>query len=161
MQQVSGIVLLLCLQARVISAWQAPRLGASSEQESALVRDNLQLQWLSAHVGNSLHYFPFTSLTLRVVQHPKMQKCWTAPAANGFRTATKLYRVKPVNAPQRRGLQDVAITRTGKPIIRVQGGRLVDQEAYELVPSTDICLGLPWVATQQPSLVRLDFSDGT
>ncbi|MCJ1446089.1 MAG: NADH-ubiquinone oxidoreductase 40 kDa subunit [Stictis urceolatum] len=52
-----------------------------------------------------------------------MQKCWTAPAANGFRTATKLYRVKPVNAPQRRGLQDVAITRTGKPIIRVQGGR--------------------------------------
>ncbi|MCJ1373815.1 NADH-ubiquinone oxidoreductase 40 kDa subunit [Loxospora ochrophaea] len=56
-----------------------------------------------------------------------MQKCLTAPAAasNGLRATAKPIKPRRTarTAFQQRNLQDVAITRTGKPIIRVQGGR--------------------------------------
>jgi len=50
-----------------------------------------------------------------------MQKSLTAPAAAGLRLAGQTI-VRPVKN-QKRGLTDVHITRTGKPLIRVQGGR--------------------------------------
>ncbi|KAI4208705.1 MAG: hypothetical protein LQ348_000026 [Seirophora lacunosa] len=51
-----------------------------------------------------------------------MQKSWASPACNGLRAAAK---TPPLRAQTvcKRGLQDVSITRTGRPIIRVQGGR--------------------------------------
>lgn len=52
-----------------------------------------------------------------------MQKCWASPAANGLRLANKNQRVCNGSLNCRRGIQDVTITRTGKPIIRIQGGR--------------------------------------
>ncbi|MCJ1411737.1 NADH-ubiquinone oxidoreductase 40 kDa subunit [Ptychographa xylographoides] len=52
-----------------------------------------------------------------------MQKCWTAQASNGLRVASRATR-SGNTVIQRRGLkQDVTITRTGKPVIRIQGGR--------------------------------------
>ncbi|CAF9907570.1 NADH-ubiquinone oxidoreductase 40 kDa subunit [Imshaugia aleurites] len=52
-----------------------------------------------------------------------MQKCWTRQASNGLRAAIKFGR--PFNSALvfRRTLQDISISRTGKPIIRIQGGR--------------------------------------
>ncbi len=52
-----------------------------------------------------------------------MQKCWAAPASKGLRTYNRSQRTCNATVVTRRGLQDVSITRTGKPIIRVQGGR--------------------------------------
>jgi len=51
-----------------------------------------------------------------------MQKCWTAQAGNGLRAASNSFPSK-FSIQQKRGIQDVVVTRTGKPIIRVQGGR--------------------------------------
>ncbi|KAL8684889.1 MAG: hypothetical protein Q9224_006083 [Gallowayella concinna] len=51
-----------------------------------------------------------------------MQKSWTIPASNGLRAVTKFPCVRAKTA-SRRGLGDVSITRTGRPIIRIQGGR--------------------------------------
>ncbi|MCJ1249454.1 NADH-ubiquinone oxidoreductase 40 kDa subunit [Trapelia coarctata] len=51
-----------------------------------------------------------------------MQKCWTTQASNGLRAASKST-CRKSSVDQRRGTQDVFITRTGKPIIKVQGGR--------------------------------------
>lgn len=57
-----------------------------------------------------------------VGQRVAMQKSWASPACNGLRAAAK---TPPLRAQTvcKRGLQDVSITRTGRPIIRVQGGR--------------------------------------
>ncbi|MCJ1256356.1 NADH-ubiquinone oxidoreductase 40 kDa subunit [Lignoscripta atroalba] len=52
-----------------------------------------------------------------------MQKCWTIQSTNGLRAVRTAAGVQNSSAVQRRGLQDVTITRTGKPIIRVSGGR--------------------------------------
>ncbi|KAI4245743.1 MAG: hypothetical protein L6R40_002271 [Gallowayella cf. fulva] len=51
-----------------------------------------------------------------------MQKSWICPASNGFRAAAKPLSIR-ANTPSRRYLGDVSITRTGRPIIRIQGGR--------------------------------------
>ncbi|MCJ1351673.1 MAG: NADH-ubiquinone oxidoreductase 40 kDa subunit [Icmadophila ericetorum] len=53
-----------------------------------------------------------------------MQKTWLAQAGNGCRVGQHAIRQqRTVRIQQRNLVQDVAITRTGKPIIRVQGGR--------------------------------------
>ncbi|KAI9752690.1 MAG: putative rhomboid protease [Chaenotheca gracillima] len=52
-----------------------------------------------------------------------MQKSWAAPTANGLRATARPKRSSASAPLLRRGLQDISITRTGKPIIRVQGGR--------------------------------------
>ncbi|RQM08328.1 hypothetical protein DH86_00003825 [Scytalidium sp. 3C] len=46
--------------------------------------------------------------------------------ASGLRTASRNAGKKISNMPRRQHISDVAITRTGKPIIRVQGGRNFD-----------------------------------
>lgn len=54
-----------------------------------------------------------------------MQKSWTTSTSTAIWSACRCPRA-PVGgaaSTQRRRIQDVAITRTGKPIIRVQGGR--------------------------------------
>ncbi|MCJ1367357.1 NADH-ubiquinone oxidoreductase 40 kDa subunit [Acarospora aff. strigata] len=51
-----------------------------------------------------------------------MQQCWTNRAASCVKAVVQ-QTPKSFVGTQRRGLQDVTITRTGKPIIRVQGGR--------------------------------------
>ncbi|KAG2024327.1 hypothetical protein GB937_003980 [Aspergillus fischeri] len=50
-----------------------------------------------------------------------MQKCRAVNSALGSRAFVPAPRVQ--FQVQRRNLQDVAITRTGKPILKVQGGR--------------------------------------
>ena len=55
--------------------------------------------------------------------HAAMQKCWASPVASGSRVANKHHRMCNGSLNCRRGIQDVAITRTGKPVIRIQGGR--------------------------------------
>lgn len=60
---------------------------------------------------------------LIVVQHTAMQKPWTQQASNGLRATIKSPRQRSPALVFRRTLQDVSITRTGKPIIRIQGGR--------------------------------------
>ncbi|KAI9822896.1 MAG: NADH-ubiquinone oxidoreductase 40 kDa subunit [Thelocarpon impressellum] len=52
-----------------------------------------------------------------------MQKSWATSTAAGLRAGSRPSRVTATGAAQRRGLQDVTVTRTGKPIVRVQGGR--------------------------------------
>lgn len=54
-----------------------------------------------------------------------MQKSWISPARTGLRSATQLSRNFKETPVFRRGIQDVSITRTGRPIIRIQGGRWV------------------------------------
>ncbi|KAL9586700.1 MAG: hypothetical protein Q9212_000708 [Teloschistes hypoglaucus] len=51
-----------------------------------------------------------------------MQKCWISQASNCLRAATRASSDWASNNV-RQTLSDVSITRTGKPIIRVQGGR--------------------------------------
>ncbi|KAI4154221.1 MAG: hypothetical protein LQ340_001812 [Diploschistes diacapsis] len=52
-----------------------------------------------------------------------MQKCWASPANNGLQAVVKVTNPPKVGAIQTRSLNDIAITRTGRPIIRIQGGR--------------------------------------
>ncbi|XMA13816.1 hypothetical protein WAI453_006607 [Rhynchosporium graminicola] len=52
-----------------------------------------------------------------------MQKSCSPSSMNGLRTAVRLGRTSANTAPVRRHISDVTITRTGKPIIRTQGGR--------------------------------------
>ncbi|MCJ1274159.1 NADH-ubiquinone oxidoreductase 40 kDa subunit [Puttea exsequens] len=52
-----------------------------------------------------------------------MHKSLAKPAANGLRRAVKPPRICHGPMDFRRGVQDVSISRTGKPIIRIQGGR--------------------------------------
>ncbi|CZT00859.1 probable NADH-ubiquinone oxidoreductase 39 kDa subunit [Rhynchosporium agropyri] len=52
-----------------------------------------------------------------------MQKSCSPSSMNGLRTAVRLGRTSANTAPLRRHISDVTITRTGKPIIRTQGGR--------------------------------------
>lgn len=52
-----------------------------------------------------------------------MQKCWATSVSKGLRAFNGSQRTCSVTVVCRRGLQDVSVTRTGKPIIRVQGGR--------------------------------------
>ena len=52
-----------------------------------------------------------------------MQKTLGTLLPSGLRVAHKSPRPNDAFSPFRRGLQDISITRTGKPIIRVQGGR--------------------------------------
>jgi len=63
---------------------------------------------------------PNTQLVL--VKVANMQKACSPSSMNGLRTAV---RTKYNSAPMRRNVSDIAITRTGKPIIRTQGGRQV------------------------------------
>ena len=58
-----------------------------------------------------------------IVQHAVMQRSCASPAADVLRAVVKKQRVCNGSLDCRRGLQDVAITRTGRPIIRIQGGR--------------------------------------
>lgn len=58
-----------------------------------------------------------------MVQHTIMQKCWAQTVPTGLRAAIKSLRPHNAALVFRRGLQDVSISRTGKPIIRIQGGR--------------------------------------
>ncbi|KAF4632666.1 hypothetical protein G7Y89_g5464 [Cudoniella acicularis] len=51
-----------------------------------------------------------------------MQKSCGTSSLNGLRTAARLKRGVVANSP-RQHISDIAITRTGKPIIRTQGGR--------------------------------------
>ncbi|TAQ84592.1 hypothetical protein B7494_g7069 [Chlorociboria aeruginascens] len=51
-----------------------------------------------------------------------MQKSCTPPSMSSLRAAMRPLQQSPRNAPRRR-ISDVSITRTGKPIIRTQGGR--------------------------------------
>ncbi|KAI9790839.1 MAG: NADH-ubiquinone oxidoreductase 40 kDa subunit [Piccolia ochrophora] len=52
-----------------------------------------------------------------------MHNCGVTSAAAGLRTARRPKKLPLAPQLQRRSLQDITITRTGKPIIRVQGGR--------------------------------------
>lgn len=52
-----------------------------------------------------------------------MQKSLALPISSGLRAVRQCPRPAQVSVTFQRGLQDVSITRTGKPIIRVQGGR--------------------------------------
>ncbi|KAL3426164.1 nadh-ubiquinone oxidoreductase 39 kda [Phlyctema vagabunda] len=52
-----------------------------------------------------------------------MQKSCSPSSINSLRTAVRLRANATPNAPLRKHISDVAITRTGKPIIRTQGGR--------------------------------------
>ncbi|RDL30437.1 Protein-lysine N-methyltransferase EFM5 [Venustampulla echinocandica] len=52
-----------------------------------------------------------------------MQKSGAAASMNGLRTAVRAGKGTVANPASRRLLSDVTITRTGKPIIRTQGGR--------------------------------------
>ncbi|KAI9844465.1 MAG: NADH-ubiquinone oxidoreductase 40 kDa subunit [Sclerophora amabilis] len=52
-----------------------------------------------------------------------MQKSWAASTAHGLRVSARPKKAAIASLPHRRELQDISITRTGKPIIRVQGGR--------------------------------------
>ncbi|RDW73892.1 putative NADH-ubiquinone oxidoreductase subunit 4 [Coleophoma crateriformis] len=52
-----------------------------------------------------------------------MQKACSPSSVNGLRTALRTQARFVDRAPQRRHVSDVTITRTGKPIIRTQGGR--------------------------------------
>lgn len=60
---------------------------------------------------------------LIVVQHTAMQNSWTQQASNGLRATIIPPRQLSPALVFKRALQDVSITRTGKPIIRIQGGR--------------------------------------
>ncbi|KAL9000909.1 MAG: hypothetical protein Q9169_000664 [Polycauliona sp. 2 TL-2023] len=51
-----------------------------------------------------------------------MPKLWVSPVSNGLRAAVNPSSPR-TTITSRRGLGDVSITRTGRPIIRVQGGR--------------------------------------
>ncbi|KAL8788470.1 MAG: hypothetical protein Q9213_001693 [Squamulea squamosa] len=51
-----------------------------------------------------------------------MHKLWASPACNGLRAATKCHPIR-IKSISTRGLGDVSVTRTGRPIIRIQGGR--------------------------------------
>lgn len=50
-----------------------------------------------------------------------MKNSWATPATQCLKLGGR--RVSRPETIQKRGLQDVQITRTGRPIIRVQGGR--------------------------------------
>lgn len=52
-----------------------------------------------------------------------MQKSLSVPLGSSLRNA-----LWSVPTKTQRGVHDIAITRTGKPVIRVQGGRLVFHE---------------------------------
>ena len=52
-----------------------------------------------------------------------MQKGCSNQVGNSFRLAREAINGSKLSSTQRRYLQDVAITRTGRPVIRVQGGR--------------------------------------
>ncbi|KAH6677474.1 putative NADH-ubiquinone oxidoreductase 39 kDa subunit [Halenospora varia] len=52
-----------------------------------------------------------------------MQKSCGTSTLNGLRTAARLKTGAVANAAPRRHISDITITRTGKPIIRTQGGR--------------------------------------
>ena len=58
-----------------------------------------------------------------MIQHTVMHRCWMQQASNPLHIAIRLSR--PLNPALvfKRRLQDVSISRTGKPIIRIQGGR--------------------------------------
>lgn len=60
-----------------------------------------------------------------MVQREAMQRCWACQPANGFRALGKVPKMHNGSLVFRRGLQDVTISRTGKPIMRIQGGRFV------------------------------------
>lgn len=51
----------------------------------------------------------------------KMKNSWAMPATQCLKLGRR--RVARPETVQKRGLQDVQITRTGRPILRVQGGR--------------------------------------
>lgn len=63
----------------------------------------------------------FTQLNLR--KSAAMQKSCGSLAMNGLRAASR--KAPMANSAPRRAISDITITRTGKPIIRTQGGRLV------------------------------------
>lgn len=52
-----------------------------------------------------------------------MQKACTPSSINGLRTAVQVRSKLIDNSPFRRHISDITVTRTGKPIIRTQGGR--------------------------------------
>ncbi|MCJ1324629.1 NADH-ubiquinone oxidoreductase 40 kDa subunit [Thelotrema lepadinum] len=52
-----------------------------------------------------------------------MQKCWALPVSNGLRAVARAKKISRNGAMQDRSLHDITISRTGRPIIRVQGGR--------------------------------------
>ena len=68
----------------------------------------------------------FSSGEDEMVQCTVMQKCLATPASNGLRAATKVPKTCNGQLDFRRGIQDVSISRTGKPIIRIQGGRYAE-----------------------------------
>ncbi|CAD6590729.1 MAG: NADH-ubiquinone oxidoreductase 40 kDa subunit [Alectoria sarmentosa] len=87
-----------------------------------------------------------------------MQKCWAQKVPIGLRASTRSPRPLIAALVFRRGLQDVSISRTGKPIIRIQGGRsslggipaqwplqdYVDQ--HQDIPQQSSELQVSWVA---------------
>lgn len=60
-----------------------------------------------------------------VVQHTVMQNFWACKSPNDFRAMTKVLKARNGSLAFRKGLHDVSITRTGRPILRLQGGRSV------------------------------------
>ena len=63
-----------------------------------------------------------------------MQTSLASATANGLKAAARSKLTVTVSISQRRNLQDITITRTGKPIIRVQGGRYaIEATQYNLL----------------------------
>jgi len=73
---------------------------------------------IAPQYGQNLHNSQLISSTTAT-----MQKSCSPSSMNGLRTAVRLGRSSANNTPLRRHISDVTITRTGKPIIRTQGGR--------------------------------------
>ena len=54
-----------------------------------------------------------------------MQPCVAVPATAAVRSAVQSTASRGKSLAFRRGIRDISITRTGRPIIRIQGGRWV------------------------------------
>lgn len=66
------------------------------------------------------HHRPLIQFTIAT-----MQRSCSPSSASSLLTAVRLGRSSASSTPLRRHISDVTITRTGKPIIRTQGGRSV------------------------------------
>jgi hypothetical protein len=85
---------------------------------SELLADTAKAHSTAPHHANRQ---PLLSTRSRDSHVEAMQKCRSINPALGSRAIGPAPRVQV--QVQRRNLQDVAITRTGKPILKVQGGR--------------------------------------
>ena len=63
-----------------------------------------------------------------------MKKSLTLPAITCARAVAQVKPARNGSKFSKRGLQDISITRTGRPIIRVQGGRLVKDASAPPAP---------------------------